>query len=73
MTQVHNKPFNTEEKFGYLLEMITPAVRGKIGNLKPSEIDYKSAAEDRRLKTEYGQKKLVVSAHVEEIGNLPSV
>ena len=63
VTQVHNKPIRAEEKFGYLLEMVTPAVHGKIGNLKPGEIGYKTAWE--RLKTEYGQNKLVVSAHVQ--------
>ena len=71
VTQVHNKPISVEEKFGYLLEMVSPAVRGKIGNLKPGGIGYKTAWE--RLKTEYGQNKLVVSAHVQEIVNLPSV
>lgn len=71
VTQVHNKPISAEEKFGYLLEMVTPAVRGKIGNLKPGEIGYKTAWE--RLKIEHGQNKLVVSAHVQEIVNLPSV
>ena len=71
VTQVHSKPISAEEKFGYLLEMVTPAVRGKIGNLKPGEIGYKTAWE--RLKTEYGQNKLVVSAHLQEIVNLPSV
>ena len=71
VTQVHNKPISAEEKFGYLLEMVTPAVRGKIGNLKPGEVGYKTAWE--RLKTEYGQNKLVVSAHVQEIVNRPSV
>ena len=71
VTQVHDKPITPEEKFGYLLEMVTPTVRGKIGNLKPSEIGYKRAWE--RLKTEYGQNKLVVNAHVQEIVNLPSV
>lgn len=24
ITQVHNKPISTEEKFGYLLEMVSP-------------------------------------------------
>ena len=69
VTQVHNKPISPEEKFGYLLEMVTPAVRGKIGNLRPSEVGYKIAWE--QLKTEYGQNKLVVNAHVQEIVNLP--
>ena len=71
VTQVHDKPITPEEKFSYLLEMVTPTVRGKIGNLKPSEIGYKIAWE--RLKKEYGQNKLVVNAHVQEIVNLPSV
>ena len=71
VTQVHDKPITPEEKFSYLLEMVTPTVRGKIGNLKPSEIGYKIAWE--RLKTEYGQNKLVVNAHMQEIVNLPSV
>lgn len=43
----------------------------KIGNLKLGEIGYKTTWE--RLETEYGQNKLVVSAHVQEIVNLPSV
>ena len=30
VTQVHTKPISVEEKFGYVLEMITPAVHGKI-------------------------------------------
>ena len=71
VTQVHSKPISGEEKFGYLLEMVTPAIRGKIGSLKPGEIGCKIAWE--WLKTEYGQNKLVVSAHVQEIVNLPSV
>ena len=71
LTQVHSKPISAEEKFAYLLEMVTPAVHGKIGNLKPGEIGYKTAW--GRLKTEYGQNKLVVSAHVQEIVNLSSV
>lgn len=71
VTQVHSKPISAEEKFGHLLDIVTPAVRGKIGNLKPGEIGYKTAWE--RLKTEYGQNKLVVSAHVQEIVNLSSV
>ena len=30
VTQVHSKPISAEERLGYLLEMVTPAVRGKI-------------------------------------------
>ena len=52
-------------------EMVNPNVRAKIANLKPVEIDYKIAWE--RLKSEYGQSKLVVNAHVEEIVNLPVI
>ena len=34
VTQVHSKPISAEEKFAsYLLEMVTPAVSEKIGNL----------------------------------------
>ena len=71
ITQVHNKSISTEEKFGYLLEMVNPNVRAKIANLKRGEIGYKIAWE--RLKSEYGQSKLVVNAHVEEIVNLPVI
>jgi hypothetical protein len=31
LTQVHGKPITDEEKFGYLLEMVCPKVRDKIG------------------------------------------
>ena len=71
ITQVHNKSISAEEEFGYLLEMVNPNVRAKIANLKPGEIGYKIAWE--RLKSEYGQRKLVVNAHVEEIVNLPVI
>ena len=71
ITQVHNKSISAEEKFGYLLEMVNSNVRAKIANLKPGEIGHKIAWE--RLKSEYGQSKLVVNAHVEEIVNLPVI
>ena len=51
--------------------MVSPNVRAKIATLKPSEMGYKIAWE--RLKSEYGQSKLVVNVHVEEILNLPIV
>ena len=70
-TQVHNKSISAEERFGYLLEMVNPNVGAKIANLKPGEIGYKTAWE--RLKSEYGQRKLVLNAHVEEIVNLPVI
>ena len=71
VTQVHNRSISAEDKFGYLLEMVSPNVRARIANLKPGEVGYKVAWE--RLKAEYGQDKLVVNAHVEEIMNLPIV
>ena len=40
-------------------------------NLKPSTVGYKMAWD--RLKQEYGQTKVVINAHVDEILNLPAV
>ena len=71
ITQVHNKSISSEEKFGYLLEMVNPNVRAKLANLKPGEFGYKIAWE--RMKSEYGQSKLLVNANVEEIANLPVI
>ena len=51
--------------------MVNPKVRESIANLKPGEMGYKIAWE--RLKSEYGQTKLVINAHVDEIVNLPMV
>ena len=51
--------------------MVNPNVRAKIANLKSGEIGYKIAWE--KLKSDYGQSKLVVNAHLEEILNLPVV
>ena len=71
VTQVHNRSISAEEKFGYLLEMVSANVRARIANLKPGEVGYKVTWE--RLKAEYGQDKLVVNPHLEEIMNLPIV
>ena len=73
VTQVHAKSISAEEKFGYLLEMVSPKVRESIANLKPGEMGYKVAWE--RLQSKYGQTKLVIiiNAHVNEIVNLPVV
>ena len=71
VTQVHSRPVPDEEKFGYLLEMVVPKVREKISNLKPGTLGYKTAWE--RLQKEYGQTKLVVNAHMDEIINLTPV
>ena len=51
--------------------MVSGKVRDKISNLKPSSIGYKTAWE--RLKKEYGQTKLVVNAHIDDVVNLPTV
>ncbi len=56
-SQVDRQPMSDEEKFGYLLEMVSPKVREKISNLKPGTEGYKKAWE--RLKCEYGQTKVV--------------
>ena len=71
LTQVDSKPISDEEKFGYLLEMVTTKVREKISNLKPGSVGYKTAWE--RLKKEYGQTRLVVNSHVDEIVKLEMV
>ena len=70
LTQVDSKPISDEEKFGYLLEMVSNKVRDKISNLKGSA-GYKMAWE--RLKKEYGQTSLVVNSHIDEIVNLEKV
>ena len=71
MTQVDAKAITKEEKFGYLLELVNQNVRDKIAYLKPGKVGYEAAW--NRLKKEYGQTKLVINAHVEEIVNLPVV
>lgn len=57
LTQVDKQPISDEEKFGYLLELVNPRVRDRLGNLKPSTEGYKTAW--KRLKAEYGQTKQV--------------
>jgi hypothetical protein len=54
-SQVDSKSISDAEKFGYLLELVNPKVRGRLSNLKPG-----SAWE--RLKMEYGHNKLVIAA-----------
>lgn len=68
-SQIHSKPLSDEEKYGYLLELVAPKVRSRLANLKPGTLGYKSAWD--RLRTEFGQSKTVVTAHMEEIINLP--
>ena len=71
LTQVHAKPISDEEKFGYLLEMVNAKVRDKLSNIRPGSVGYKTAWE--RLKKEYGQTKMVVQTHMDEIINLQPV
>ena len=71
ITQVDSRQISSEEKFGYLLEFVVPKVRDRISNLKPSTMGYKMAWE--RLKTEYGQTRVVINAHLDEIINLPTI
>lgn len=70
-TQVDARSISDEEKFGYLLESVIPKVRDRISNLKPSTTGYQKAWD--RLKQEYGQTKLVINAHLDEIINLPTI
>ena len=70
-TQINNKPISAEEKFGYLLELVEPKIRDRFANLKPGESGYQTAWD--RLKSEYGQTKTVIAAHVDQIINLPVV
>ncbi|XP_028415672.1 uncharacterized protein LOC114539136 [Dendronephthya gigantea] len=71
LTQIHSKPISDEEKFGYLLEMVSNKVRDRISNLRPGPAGYKTAWD--RLKKEYGQTRLVVNSHIDEIINLETV
>lgn len=71
LTQINCRPISDEEKFGYLLESVGPKARDRIANLKPGTVGYKTAWE--RLKKEYGQTKVVVNAHMDEIINLTPV
>ena len=68
ITQVHSRAIS-DEKFGYLLEMVAPKIKERISNLKPGTLGYRTAWE--RLQKEYGQTKLVVNAHMDEIINIP--
>ena len=71
VSQVDRRPISDEEKFGYLLEMVSYKVRDKIFNFKPTSEGYKTAWE--KPKSEYGQTKIVVNAHMEDIINLSTV
>ena len=69
-SQIDNKALS-DEKFGYLLELVNPKVRDRLSNIIPSALGYKTAWD--RLKSEYGQNKRVIAAHMEEIINLHTV
>ena len=71
LTQINSRPISDKEKFGYLLESVGPTVRDRIANLKPGTVGYKTAWD--RFKKEYGQTKVVVNAHMDEIINLTPV
>ncbi|KAL9976624.1 hypothetical protein ACROYT_G013946 [Oculina patagonica] len=71
LTQVDAKSISDEEKFGYLIESVGPKVRDRIANLKPGSMGYRTAWE--RLKKEFGQTKVVINTHIDEIINLPLV
>ena len=60
LTQVDRQPISDEEKFAYLVEIVSPKVRSKISNIKPSSEGYKRAW--GRLKNEYGQTKVVINS-----------
>jgi hypothetical protein len=66
-SQVDSKSISDAEKFGYLLELVNPKVRGRLSGSE----GYKTAWE--RLKMEYGHNKLVIAAHMEEIIKLQTV
>ena len=66
LMQINSRPISDEEKFGYLLKSVGLKVRDRIANLKPG-------AAWERLKKEYGQTKVVVNAHMDEIINLTPV
>ena len=68
LTQVGAKSISEEEKFGYLLECVGLKVRDCIANLKAGTVGYKTAWD--RFKKEYGQTKVFVNAHMDEIINL---
>ena len=68
LMQVDAQLISDGEKFGYLLECVGPKVRDRIANLKPGTVGYKTAWD--RLKKEYGQTKVIVNAHMDEIINL---
>ena len=65
LTQINSRKFFDKEEFSYLLESVGPKVRDRITNLKPGTVEYKTAWE--RLKKEYGQTKVVVNTHMDEI------
>ena len=71
VSQVDSRQISDEEKLSYLLEMVNTKVRDRISNLNPSSVGYKTAWE--RLKAEYGQTKVVVAAHMDDIINLPTI
>ena len=64
LTQINSRPISDEEKFGYLLESVGPKVRDN-SKSQTGTVGYKAMWE--QLKKEYGQIKVVVNAHMDEI------
>ena len=40
-SQIHNKPIS-DEKYGYLLELVDKKLRDRLSNLKPGKLGYKT-------------------------------
>ena len=57
LSQVHIKDFSDEEKFTFLLELVTPKICDQIGNLKPGTLGYNTAWQ--QLKREYGKQNML--------------
>ncbi|XP_028410907.1 uncharacterized protein LOC114533565 [Dendronephthya gigantea] len=58
LTLVHEKASTAEEKYGFLLEMVSPKVREKIANLKPGEVGYLDTGSGRDFISREAVKKL---------------
>ena len=70
LTKIDSISISEEEKFEYLLESVIRKVRDRISNLKQSTLGYKTVCE--RLMQEYGQIKVVINSHLDQIINLPT-
>ena len=71
ITQVDSSPISDEEKFGCLLESVIPKARDRIVNLKTKFCRIQNGM--GLFKKGIWPTKVVVSAHLDEIINLPTV